>query len=124
MQNYETFSSVTETVVGPSVKIQGDLNSEGNIRIQGHVQGTVKTTETVFVEETAKLTADCVAGTMIIAGEIYGNIKVSSKVVIQATGKIQGDIECGLLQVEEGAVFNGKISMQKGDAPATVTSEE
>ncbi|HYF05251.1 MAG TPA: polymer-forming cytoskeletal protein [Patescibacteria group bacterium] len=112
MENFETsFGSVTETVVGPSVKIQGDLNSEGNIRIQGHVHGNVKTSESVFIEETAKITADIQAGNVICAGEITGNMKVAGKMIMQSPSHITGNLECGILQVEDGAVFNGEVSM-------------
>ena len=44
-----TVNGPAETIVGPSVKIQGDLNSEGNIRIEGQVTGKVQTTQNVYV---------------------------------------------------------------------------
>lgn len=103
-----------ETVVGPSVKIQGDLNSEGNIRIEGHVNGKVKTTQNVYVGQSAKITADILAGNSTIAGEVQGNIKVSGNLILQATAKINGDISCSVLRVEDGALFTGKCSMSGG----------
>ncbi len=51
----ENLNSPAETVVGPSVKIQGDLNSEGNIKIEGQVSGKVKTSQSVFVVPGPKL---------------------------------------------------------------------
>lgn len=105
-----------ETVVGPSVKIQGDLNSEGNIKIEGQVTGKVNTTQSVYVGQAAKIIADVMAGNAIIAGEIQGNIKVAGNLVLQGTAKIKGDIACSILRVEDGAVFSGKCSMN-GVAP-------
>ncbi len=101
-----------ETVVGPSVKIQGDLNSEGNIRIEGGVVGKVQTTQSVHIGEAAKLSADVVAGNAIVAGEVLGNIKVSGNLILQASARIAGDISCGILRVEDGAQFTGKCSMK------------
>lgn len=100
-----------ETVVGPSVKIQGDLNSEGNIKIEGQVTGKVNTTQSVYVGQAAKILADVFAGNAIIAGEIQGNIKVTGNLILQGTAKIKGDISCTILRVEDGAVFSGKCSM-------------
>ncbi|MBL8030954.1 MAG: polymer-forming cytoskeletal protein [Candidatus Doudnabacteria bacterium] len=100
-----------ETVVGPSVKIQGDLNSEGNIRIEGQVNGKVKTTQNVFVGQSAKITADVLAGNATVSGEIVGNIKVTGNLILQTTAKVSGDISCAILRVEDGAVFTGKCSM-------------
>ncbi len=103
-----------ETVVGPSVKIQGDLNSEGNIKIEGMVNGKVKTSQSVFIVPGAKITADVLAGNAVIGGEILGNIKISGHLVLQGTAKISGDITCSVLRVEDGAQFSGKCTMGNG----------
>src|SRR6478672_1422993 len=92
--------NAAETVVGPSVKIQGDLNSEGNIRIEGGVVGKVQTTQSVHIGEAAKLTADVQAGNAIVAGEVLGNIKVTGNLILQASARVAGDISCGILRVE------------------------
>lgn len=109
--NDSDINGPAETVVGPSVKIQGDLNSEGNIKIEGQVAGKVKTSQSVFVVPGAKITADVVAGNAIIGGDIQGNLKVSGHLVLQSTAKIVGDINCTVLRVEDGAQFSGKCSM-------------
>lgn len=105
-------NGAAETVVGPSVKIQGDLNSEGNIRIEGSVAGKVHTTQSVHVGDKAFLQADVQAGNAIIAGEVQGNIIISESLILQSTAKINGDIACGVLRVEDGAVFSGKCKMK------------
>src|SRR3989339_742733 len=78
-----------ETVVGPSVNVEGDFASEGNIIIKGTVSGSVHTSRFLFVEQGAKIMANVRAG----------------------TAKISGDIECRVLSVEPGALLFGKISM-------------
>ena len=121
--NDDNLNGPAETVVGPSVKIQGDLNSEGNIRIGGQVSGKVKTTQNVYVNQGAKITADVQAGTAVVAGEIQGNLKISGNLIMQATAKITGDIACAILRVEDGAQFNGKCVMGTG-APATLNGKK
>jgi cytoskeletal protein CcmA (bactofilin family) len=111
-KDLDTLNNQAETVVGPSVKIQGDLNSEGNIRIEGQVTGKVKTSQSVQVGEAAKITADVSAGNAIIAGEIEGNLKISGGLVLTGTARIVGDISCAILRVEDGAQFTGKCNMQ------------
>lgn len=101
-----------ETVVGPSVKIQGDLISEGNINIEGQVNGKVGTSQSVFIKEGAKITADTTAGNAVIAGEVLGNLKISGHLILQSTAKITGDITCQILRVEDGAQFSGKCNMK------------
>jgi cytoskeletal protein CcmA (bactofilin family) len=116
MAQANDINTPAETVVGPSVKIQGDLNSEGDIRIEGAVAGKVKTSQSVHVGEAAKLNADIHAGNAIIAGEVQGNIKIASNLILLSTARITGDIACSILRVEDGAQFSGKCSM--GGAPA------
>lgn len=111
-QHQDPMNSAAETVVGPSVKIQGDLNSEGNIRIEGTVTGKVRTSQSVAIGESAQLTADLQAGNAIIAGEVQGNLKVSGTLILQGTARINGDIACAVLRVEDGAQFTGKCTMQ------------
>ncbi len=122
--NQEQEITTTETVVGPSVKIQGDLNSEGNIRIDGQVSGTVKTSQSVQVGEAAKIAADIMAGSAVIAGEVQGNLKISNNLILQSTARITGDIACSVLRVEDGALFTGKCSMggPSTSAPKTKTT--
>lgn len=62
----DNMSAQAETVVGPSVKIQGDLNSEGNIRIEGQVTGKVNTSQGVYVNQGAKIAADIIAGNAVV----------------------------------------------------------
>lgn len=107
----ENLNAPAETVVGPSVKIQGDLNSEGNIRIEGQVTGKVKTSQSVFVNPGAKIAADILAGNAIVGGEISGNLKISGHLILQSTAVIAGDIACSVLRVEDGANFSGKCVM-------------
>lgn len=116
----ENLSQQAETVVGPSVKIQGDLNSEGNIRIEGSVSGKVKTSQSVFVNQGAKIAADILAGNAVIGGEVQGNLKISGHLILQATAKVSGDITCQILRVEDGAQFSGKCSMEGAAAASAV----
>lgn len=108
-------SGAAETVVGPSVKIQGDLNSEGNVKIEGQVAGKVKTSQSVFVIPGAKIAADVLAGNAIVGGEIQGNLKIGGHLILQSTAKVMGDIACQVLRVEDGAQFSGKCTMNVGE---------
>ena len=107
MDSKENIDSPAETVVGPSVKINGDLNSEGNIRIEGSVSGKVKTSQSVHIGEAAKIAADVHAGNAVIAGEVQGNIKISGNLILLKTARVAGDVTCAVLRVEDGAQFSG-----------------
>jgi len=107
-------SNEFETVIGPSVKVKGDFNAQGNIIVDGIVDGNLKTAGNLEVGEKAKVTANIEAGEAKIGGQIKGNIKVKGFLEVTATAKISGDIEAAHISIERGATFNGKCVMSGG----------
>lgn len=100
-----------ETVVGPSVNVEGDFASEGNIVVKGSVSGSVTTSRFLLVETGAKIVANVRAGSAKISGEVKGNLKVKESLELTATARIMGDIEAKILVIEAGALLYGKVSM-------------
>lgn len=100
-----------ETVVGPSVHVEGDFASEGNILVKGSVSGNVKTSKLLTVEKGAQILANVRAGSAHISGNIKGNVKVEERIELTATAQILGDITCAVLVVEPGALVQGKVMM-------------
>jgi cytoskeletal protein CcmA (bactofilin family) len=100
-----------DTVVGPSVNVEGDFSSEGNIIVKGTVNGSVHTSKILSVEAGAKIIANVRAGSAIIAGEVRGNMKIKDSLELASTARILGDIEVKVLSVEPGAIIFGKIVM-------------
>jgi cytoskeletal protein CcmA (bactofilin family) len=103
-----------ETVIGLSVKVKGDFNAQGNIIVEGIVEGNLKTAGNLEVGEKAKVTANVEAREAKIGGEVQGNVKIKGVLEITSTAKISGDIEAASLSIERGAVFNGQCIMPAG----------
>ena len=101
-----------ETVVGPSVHVEGDFASEGDIVVKGTVSGNVKTSKLLTVEKSARIFANVKAGNAVISGQIKGNVKVVDKVEVNETARIEGDVHCKVLVVAAGALIMGKVSMK------------
>jgi len=100
-----------DTVVGPSVNVEGDFASEGNIIVKGTVSGSVHTSKHLLVEPGAKIMANVKAGSAQIAGEVKGNVKVKESVELTSTARVVGDIETKTLVMEAGALLYGKVVM-------------
>lgn len=100
-----------DTVVGPSVNVEGDFSSEGNIIVKGTVNGSVHTSRVLSVEQGAKIIANVRAGSALVAGEIRGNMKIKESLELSSTARVLGDIEVKTLSVEPGAIVFGKVSM-------------
>jgi cytoskeletal protein CcmA (bactofilin family) len=108
-KNYE--ETQAETIVGPSVKVEGELASEGNIRIDGQVNGNIQTTQNLAVGEHAVITANIKALNAVIAGKIKGDIMVEEALEITETGKLEGNIQAKIISIAPGAVFRGHCQM-------------
>lgn len=102
---------VGETVVGHSVKLEGDFSSDENVRIDGSVSGTVKTNKNLLIGERASVEADVFADNAAIAGRVNGNIDVKSKLELMETARVAGDIKAGVLSITAGAIFSGQCTM-------------
>lgn len=100
-----------ETVIGPSVKVVGDFNGQGDIVIDGIFEGKLKTSSGVYIGDKAIIKADISAKEGSISGEVVGNISLSGYLEVGATAKIIGDIKASSISVAKGAIINGLISM-------------
>lgn len=103
-----------ETIIGPSVKVEGDFVGHGNLMIEGVVKGTVKTDGSLTVGEKSQITASISAANAVVSGEIKGNIIVKGSLELTSTARIAGDITAKGLTIASGAIFNGKCEMSGG----------
>lgn len=104
-----------ETIVGPSVKVEGDFVSQGNIVIEGQVSGSIKTEKNLRVEQGAKIAANVTADSALIAGEVKGNIKALNTLELTPSARVDGDVDVKTLIIAAGAALNGRCVMG-GDA--------
>ena len=106
-----------ETIIGPSIKVKGNFHGQGNIIIEGIVEGNVKTSKFLLVSSKAKISASIEAKDARVGGEIVGNLKVKGFLQIDSSARVFGDIECMEISVEKGAILNGKCSMMAKEKP-------
>ncbi len=112
-----------DTIVSSSMRIEGELKSNGNINIDGIVTGKVHTSQDIIVGPHAQIDADVVAANASISGIIRGNVIVKGQLLILETGKIIGNISCGTLGVREGAYFSGACKMNEPRQPIPESQE-
>ena len=103
-----------DTVIGSAVKVEGNFVGEGNVLVEGQLQGTLKTKHNVTVGAGAIVKANVEAQDMHLAGELHGNAKIAGKLVLTSTAKLNGNIEVASLIIEDGASLNGKCVMIAG----------
>ncbi len=104
-----------ETVIGPSIKVKGNFQGQGNIIIEGALDGSLKTDANLYIGEQAKVVASIEAKDAIVNGEVRGNIRAKGYLAIGGTAKIFGDIQYNSISIEKGAVINGQLTSLTDD---------
>ncbi len=113
-----------ETVIGPTVKVEGTFESQDNILVDGVVMGSLKTTKDLTVGKGARIEADVMAANMHIAGEVHGNLKASGSMTLTNSARVYGDVETGIISVEVGAVLQGRCVANGGKDVSTTATKE
>lgn len=108
-----------ETIIGQSVKVDGDFVSEGNVWVQGVVNGSLKTRGDLRVEKGSKIKADVEAANAIVAGQIKGNVTIQNNLELGSTAVIEGNIVAKVLSIEPGAILNGHCLVSMAEHPAS-----
>ncbi len=92
-------------------KLEGDLTSTGDVRIDGLLQGSLKTDGKLVLGENGTVDGEVNCKSAMIAGEIKGSIQAAELLTLKTTAKISGEIVANKLAIEPGALFSGTCSM-------------
>lgn len=108
-----------ETVIAENTIINGEVISQGSVRIDGCIEGCIRAEGDLIIGEKGRITGNIEARNLLIAGWLSGNCQVTGKAHITPTGVVAGDITSTTLVVEEGGLFQGcSIMPNKGDDAA------
>lgn len=110
-----TGSGPLDTIVGASANIQGVLKSDGNIRVDGLVQGRIETAGNVVIGPSARVVADISANSVQVWGHVQGNIRADGRLEILSTGRVFGELHVEALMVDKGGLFRGHCYMSGQD---------
>ena len=103
--------SNSSNTIGKGTFLEGNVETFGNIRIEGKVTGNVKSKSKVALGPSSLVQGNVMAQNADLEGEVKGRIEVAELLVLKASAIIHGDIITGKLVVETGAVFNGTCKM-------------
>lgn len=107
------------SIIGPGMKVVGDCTTEGTVRIEGHVEGSIRAGKAVVIGKGGRVVGDVVTQDAVISGHVVGTLVAESRLELQATCHIDGEVRTRRMQLEEGAVLNGTVEM--GDKKKSVS---
>ncbi len=97
------------SIIGPGMRVIGDCDTEGTLRIEGHIEGTVRAGKAVVVGKDGSVKGDVITQDAVVGGRIAGTIIAESRLELQATCVIEGDVRARRIKLEEGGRVNGTV---------------
>jgi cytoskeletal protein CcmA (bactofilin family) len=106
--------------------IEGTFTTSRDVRIEGVVRGKVQCQGLLYIAEGADIDAEVEAASITVAGKLSGNVNCGGKLQINETGRVSATVTTETLAIEEGAVFEGDLTMRTAgqrSAPGAAVAE-
>lgn len=106
-------------IIASGTVIKGDIESDGDFRIEGVLTGTVKAKGKIVIGETGRIDGEIYCQNADICGKVKAKLEVTGLTILKATSNFEGDIVTSKISIEPGALFSGSCQMtsQKKETP-------
>ena len=101
------------SILGPEIKIDGNIDAKGDLLIYGEVTGNVSSTGTINSSKGSLVQGNINAQNASIHGKIMGDLSVKNKVILGKNSHLEGNLQAAIIIIEEGAQFDGMCHMVK-----------
>jgi cytoskeletal protein CcmA (bactofilin family) len=115
-------ASSDRSFFGPGSKIEGNLEIDGDVRLQGVIQGKVSGSGTVTIGDQATIQANVFAPTVIVQGLVRGEIHARDRLELHKSAKVYGVLRASRIRIDEGAQFEGECKMAPAETPKAVAA--
>ncbi len=102
------------SIIAAGMVVTGDIDSAGVVKVEGRVEGSVRTARQVLVGRQGEVKGDIETREAIIGGRVEGTITATERVDVQGTASVAGDIHTKSIVVQEGGKINGTVKMVEG----------
>lgn len=99
------------SIIAAGMKVVGDCTTDGTLRIEGTVEGTVRAGKAVVVGKDGLVDGHVHTQDAVVGGRITGSLTAASRLELQSTARVDGEVRARRMQLEEGAVLNGNVTM-------------
>jgi cytoskeletal protein CcmA (bactofilin family) len=111
-KNNTSDNSPTINFIGNGTTIKGDINSNGDFRIDGQLSGSIISKGKVVVGTSGKIEGDIVCQNADVSGTVNARLVVHELLTLKASAQVNGDIFINKLAIEPGAKFTGSCNME------------
>jgi cytoskeletal protein CcmA (bactofilin family) len=114
-----------DTLIGRAARVQGDVEFEGGLHLDGHVAGSVRATgaaaheSTLSVSESGSVEGAVEVPNVILNGTVKGDIRARGRIFLGATARVEGDVCYGVIEMTLGAQIMGRLVRLEPETAAT-----
>ncbi|HYM96921.1 MAG TPA: polymer-forming cytoskeletal protein [Candidatus Sulfotelmatobacter sp.] len=105
--------------MGPNDSLEGKLNYDGSIHVDGRAEGELRVTGNIDVASGAAVKALLEGANVTLKGNLEGEVTARDKLTLGKNARLSGDIVVRRLQIEDGATLNGHVRMGEGEQQAS-----
>lgn len=117
-------NALKTSIIGQGITIQGEINTNADIRIDGKVIGNINSTAKVVVGESGYIEGDISAIQCDITGKVKGNFFIKELLSLRGKAEIEGDVKAGKISLEPTVMFNGSCRMGQTSSTLLESSEK
>ena len=99
------------SVIDDQLSISGDIQTEGTIRVDGRLEGTLHHVDTLIIGAGGTVVGNIEAREVVIGGNLCGNLTVTGRVEVQSSASVQGDIHAAAVLLQEGGTVHGHVAI-------------
>jgi cytoskeletal protein CcmA (bactofilin family) len=117
VQRKTTGGSIEEvSIISKGVNIEGKFVSQGNVRIDGIVNGDIFVSGNLTLGESSEVRGEVRAENLTLSGKVTGAVSVAEKLILESKSYLKGDLSARILVVEPGAFLEGKCTMSEAES--------
>lgn len=110
-KSYPETPSQNINLISSGTKINGDINADGDIRIDGFLKGNIKSKGRLVIGSSGSIEGEILCTNIEISGKFKGKISAAELLTLKSTAIVNGDIIATKLSVEPGSLFTGNCQM-------------
>lgn len=109
------------SILGPTLRFKGELSAGEDLVIHGQVEGTIGPAPRVTIGPEAHVKAGVHADEIVIEGRVEGDLHAQVSITVRPKANVRGNLEAPVINIAEGASFNGGIKMEPASSQAGST---
>ena len=105
-------------IIGGGTSIVGNIVSQGDVRVDGTLEGNLTTQSKLVIGTTGKRVGEIKCRDCEVSGTVRGKILVENLLMLKSTAAVEGEIRTSKLAIEPSAIFSGTCSMSTAEPSA------